>query len=90
MLWELTKLHEEVIRTTLSDAVHLYDEKSPKGEFVLVIDGKADEAQSQITLEQAVEEARRLVDKGMSVSAAAKEIAAKSPFKKGDIYKELI
>ena len=87
---ELTKLHEEVIRTTLSDAVHLYDEKSPKGEFVLVIDGKADEAQSQITLEQAVDEAKKLVDKGMSVSAAAKEIAAKSPFKKGDIYKELI
>lgn len=36
---ELTKVHEEIIRTTLSEAQKLYDETSPKGEFVIVIEG---------------------------------------------------
>ena len=43
-----------------------------------------------ITLDEAVGMARKLVEKGMTVSNAAKEIAAKTPFKKGDIYRELV
>lgn len=87
---ELTKLHEEVIHTTLDEAVSLYDSKAPKGEFVLIIEGKSDEQENDITLDDAVTMARELVDKGMSVNNASKEIASKTPFKKGDIYKELI
>lgn len=86
---ELTKIHEEVINTTLAEAVHLYDEKSPKGEFVLIIAGKKEE-QEEITLERAVEMAKALVENGMSVNAAAKEIAGETPFKKSDIYKALL
>lgn len=87
---ELTKLHEEVIRISLKEAQSLYDDKQPKGEFVIIIEGKSDDVQMQITLEQAVEQARELVEGGMSVSSASREIATKTPFKKGDIYKELI
>jgi len=36
---ELTKIHEEIIRTTLKEAQNLYTETSPKGEFVIVIEG---------------------------------------------------
>ena len=38
---ELTKLHEEVVRTTLGEAIAKYTENGPKGEFVLVVDGAA-------------------------------------------------
>lgn len=87
---EITKLHEEVIKTTLKESASLYEEKAPKGEFVLIVAGKPDEQETEITLEDAVEQARQLVSGGMSVNNASKEIASKTPFKKGDIYKALI
>lgn len=86
---ELTKMHEEVIRTTLGDAAEKYADGSLKGEIVLIIDGKKEE-QQEITLADAVARAKKLVDGGMSISRAAKEIAAETPFKKADIYRELI
>lgn len=86
---ELTKLHEEVIRTTLSEAIEKYEAENPKGEFVLILEGKKEE-ESEITLEQAVKMAKKLVDSGMSVNAAAKKISASTPYKKGDIYKALL
>lgn len=87
---ELTKLHEEVIKTTLEDAVSLYDEKNPKGEFVLIVEGKKQEIETELTLDDAVEQARELINNGMSVNNASKEIASRTPFKKGDIYKALL
>lgn len=86
---ELTKIHEEVIRTTLDDAAEKYADGSLKGEIVLIIEGKKDQ-QQEITLGDAVARAKKLVDGGLSISRAAKEIAAETPFKKADIYKELI
>lgn len=88
---EITKLHEEVIRTTLAEAVNLYnDDNKPKGEFVLIVAGYKAEDKSEITLEKAIEMAKTLVDNGMSVNSAAKEIAGSTPFKKSDIYKALL
>lgn len=87
---ELTKIHEQVIRTTLSDACDHYAANNLKGEIVLIIEGKKTETQSTITFDDAVFMARELVDGGMSVNNAAKEIAAQTPFKKGDIYKHLL
>ncbi len=88
---ELTKLHEEVRRTTLREACEYYEQNTPKGEFVLIIEGaKQDEEIEEITLESAAELARRLMSEGQSASGAAKEAAAVSGLKKGDIYKLLI
>ena len=88
---ELTKVHEEVIRTTLAQAAQFYSENEPKGEFVLVIEGaRHDEKEKEITLEYAVSLARELSQKGMSLSESAKEAAKLTGFKKGDIYKQLI
>lgn len=86
---ELTKIHEEVIRTTLAEAAENYADGALKGELVLIVEGKKQE-QQEISLEDAVALAKKLVDGGMSLSRAAKEAAAQTPFKKADIYRELL
>ncbi len=87
---EITKLHEQVIKTTLSEACKLYCDGTLKGELVLIIEGKKSDLKSEITFEQAVDMAKNFVQGGMSVNNAAKETASQTPFKKGDIYKALL
>lgn len=87
---EITKLHEQVIRTTLGQAVQTYADGKLKGEIVLVIQGKKEDESTSLTFEDAVDMAKSLVENGMSVNAAAKEVAAQTPFKKGDIYKAIL
>lgn len=87
---ELTKVHEEVIHTTLSEAAEKYSDDSIKGEIVLVIEGCPEEEKKDSTLEDAVNIARELVQTGMSLSDAAKESAKLTGFKKGEIYKQLL
>ena len=87
---EITKIHEECIRTTLFEAVKYYEENGPKGEFVLVIDGAKPEEKKELTLEDAVALAEKAMENGSSASDAAKEAAKLSGFKKGEIYKLLM
>lgn len=88
---ELTKIHEEVRRTTLSQAVEFYTENKPKGEFVLVIEGADEQSLAPAeTLEQALEQVRALVEKGMRGADACKQIAKATGFSKGDLYGKLL
>lgn len=87
---ELTKIHEEVRRTTLEEAVAFYRENTPKGEFVLVVEGAKPEETEEMTPEQAVELARSLMEQGYSASEAAKEAAKASSLKKGELYRKLM
>ena len=88
---ELTKLHEEIQKTTLAQALDQYRETPPRGEFVLVVaGGQPDTSEEELTLEQAVALAREKMSQGESPTAAAKAAAAVSPFSKGEIYRELI
>ena len=88
---EITKIHEQVIRTTLSKAVEDYGNGGLKGEIVLVIHGAEVVTEDEkITLEDAVNLAKQSVENGMSVSEAAKQAAKVSGYKKGEIYKQLI
>lgn len=87
---ELTKIHEEVIRTTLAQAVQRYEDGSAKGEFVLVVEGAPAPQKTELGLEDAVEIARSLVEEGLSSSEAAKQAAAASGVKKGEIYRALL
>ena len=87
---ELTKIHETVFNTTLSGAAEYYADNPPKGEFVLIIEGKKEEEVERYNLEDAVRLAKKLTDEGKSTSLAAKEAAEISGIKKGDIYKALI
>ena len=87
---ELTKVHEEVIRTTLEEACRLYADGNLKGEFVLVLEGAPPEKRSEETLESAVDLARSRMAEGLSAAAAAKEAAQVTGFKKGEIYRQII
>ena len=86
---ELTKIHENVERTTLFDAAEKYKDGSAKGEYVLIVEGKPEEENEEITIEVAVEMAKKLVEDGLSKNEAAKEIAKETGLKKSDIYKSL-
>lgn len=86
---EITKIHEEVIRTTLKEASEKYKEESLKGEIVLVIEGYTEDETDEPTLEDAILKAREYMNDGMSVSFAAKMAAKDTGIKKGDIYKAL-
>lgn len=52
---ELTKLHEEVVRTTLAEAVTLYADEPPRGEFVLVVEGAPEQTEELPTADAALE-----------------------------------
>lgn len=83
---ELTKVHEEVLRFTLSEAVQYYDEVNPKGEFVIVVEGAGKAEEQEYTMETAVAEAVRLIENGMKPTDACKQAAMLTGFKKGEIY----
>lgn len=85
---ELTKIHEEIIRTTLKKAAEDYANGEIKGEIVLVIEG-AKKQKLRWTLEDAVKIAGDYMESGESVSAAARLAARDTGIKKGEIYKAL-
>ena len=86
---ELTKIHENVEHTTLFAASEKYNEIAPKGEFVVIVEGKSEEEEEEITLEMATSMAKELIKNGTSINEASKEIAKKTGLKKSDIYKSL-
>ncbi len=86
---ELTKIYEEVVRTTLSQAVELYEQKAPKGEFVLVVEGMCEEEQA-LSIEQALDLIGALTEKGEPLSKAAKDVARQTGFKKGELYSKFL
>lgn len=85
---ELTKMHEEVLRMPIIEAVKYYTEHTPRGEFVLVLDG-VQSHQEGFTLEEAVSLAERYVSEGMSSSAAAKLAAKETSITKNQIYQAM-
>ena len=90
---EITKIHEEFFRTTLSEAIAHYEENPPRGEFVLVIEGKSrrvieDEQKSEwenITVHEHVD---MYIKKGMDEKEAIKAAAKDRSVPKRDIYNE--
>ena len=88
---ELTKIHEEAIRTTTKFAAENYADGSIKGEIVLVFEGaKTDETADSYTLEEAVQIAKKLIADGQKSTEAAKQAASMTGFKKNEIYRELL
>lgn len=83
---ELTKLHEEVLRFTLAESVEYYNINDPKGEFVIVLDGAPETLGTEITVEQALEQVRKLVDMGERPVDACKAVAKEYGLKKGELY----
>jgi len=85
---EITKIHETVMRTSFSEAIEFYKENEPRGEYVLIIEGAKEET-VVYCLDDAVKLAKRLINDGLSASAAAKEAANVTGIKKSEIYKTM-
>ena len=83
---ELTKLHEEVVRTTLGEAIEKYTANAPKGEFVLVVDGAAPAEKETATAEDAGEMVKRLMSEGLSRKDAIKQTAKALDLPKNVVY----
>ena len=83
---ELTKLHEEVVRTTLGEAVAKYTENGPKGEFVLIVAGAEPEAEEAPTEDDAAGYLKKLIDSGLSRKDAIKQTAKDLGLPKNVVY----
>ena len=83
---ELSKLHEETIRTTLSQAVTLYAENPPKGEFVLVVAGAAPAEETAATLEEGVALVQSRREEGLRMKEAVREVAESTGLNKNELY----
>ena len=83
---ELTKLHEEVVRTTLSAAIERYRGTPPKGEFVLVLRGAQEQEGPEMTQEEALAAVARYRAEGKSLKEACRLAAADSGFGKNELY----
>ena len=83
---ELTKLHEETVRTTLGQAVAYYAENTPKGEYVLVVEGAPPKEAAAVTLEEGVAQVLALKEQGLRLKDAAKEVAQHTGLSKNDLY----
>ena len=83
---ELTKLHEEVVRTTLSQAIAKYTEQPPKGEFVLVIAGAPEQPKETATATDAAARVKALMESGISRKDAVKQTAKELDLPKNVVY----
>ena len=87
---ELTKLNEEIVRTTLGEAVELYSEREPRGEYVLVIEGagilKCDRDNEEIDLSALKNEVDLRCRNGESKNRAIKAVAEAHGISKNQLY----
>ncbi|HAH79375.1 MAG TPA: 16S rRNA (cytidine(1402)-2'-O)-methyltransferase [Ruminococcaceae bacterium] len=87
---EMTKIHEEVLRTTLSQAAERYAGGGAKGEFVLVVEGAPAPEPRPAPRAEAAALARRYEEQGLSASEAARRAAAETGVKKNEIYRAVV
>ena len=83
---ELTKLHEEVRRTTLGQAAAWYQENEPKGEFVLVVRGAEPAREREASLEDGLALVDRLRGEGLSLRDAVKRAAKELGLSRNQLY----
>ena len=83
---ELTKLHEEVVRTTLGEAVEKYTQNPPKGEFVLVIAGAPEVIEEAPTEADAAAYVAKLMAEGMTRKDAVKQTVKDLKLPKNVVY----
>lgn len=90
---ELTKMYEEIIRTTLSEAVQMYVENGPRGEFVLIVEGVSEGAESSdfdwgdLSIKEHV---LAYIELGIDRKEAMRKTAKDRNINKKDVYKELV
>ena len=83
---ELTKLHEQILRMTLGEALAYYTENDPRGEYVLILEGAAEASEEALTLEDAVSLALERIASGASKKDAVREVSRETGFPKNALY----
>ena len=90
MCRELTKLHEEALRMTLGEAVAYYEENTPRGEYVLILEGAKETAEEVPTMESGVSAVNRLRETGMSLKDAVKQVSRDTGLPRNALYEAAI
>lgn len=93
MAREITKLHEECLRMTLSEAVAYYEENDPRGEYVLVIEGASAEAaedSEEVKMQRARERVAELTAGGMTPRDAVRQAAKDCGVRKNVLYQSIL
>jgi len=83
---ELTKLHEEILPFSLSDAVRYYEEHDPKGEYVLIVEGRPEESDPCMSEEDALALVSQYRAEGRSLKESCKLASSQSGFSKNELY----
>ena len=88
---ELTKLNEDVMRTTLGGAVAFYEKNEPRGEYVLVLEGASEESieieENSLLALTPEEHVQSYIDSGMSKMDAIKRASRERGVPKSELYK---
>ena len=87
---ELTKLHEEVLRMTISEAAAYYEQQAPRGEYVLILEGAPTESVCMPSLEDGLTRANELIGQGFSRKDAVKQAANELNLSKNALYDALL
>lgn len=83
---ELTKLHEEILPFSLSDAVRYYEEHDPKGEYVLIVEGRPEKSDPCMSEEDALALVSQYRAEGRSLKESCKLASSQSGFSKNELY----
>ena len=83
---ELTKLHEEALRMTLSQAVEYYSSTEPRGEYVLILRGAERPAEEGPSLEEGLQQVQLLRQEGLSLKDAVKQASRSCGIPKNTLY----
>lgn len=92
MVRELTKIHEEVIRCTIDEAIALYAENNPRGEYVVVVEGAKENENEENWWDEmsAIDHVDEYINRGMSEKDAIKQAAKDRNVPKREIYNEYV
>lgn len=85
---EITKIHEEMLRLTLNEAIEYYEENEVKGEFVIVLEGV--HKKEEVVEETIKELMEQYLEEGYDKKEAMKLVAKKKGISKSEVYKELL
>ena len=88
---ELTKLNEEFVNTTFEEALESFKDKEPRGEYVIIVEGKTESESENFFADMTVEQHVEFYEKsGMSRMDAIKACAKDRGVRKNDIYKQFV
>ncbi len=87
---ELTKLHEEVLRMSLGEAIAYYAENTPRGEYVLIVEGASETDNEPPSPDDAIALVDELIAQGMSKKDAVKQISKQLGLSKNELYQAVI